>query len=81
MFRFFYVADNQPTAQREALLRELQALQQREELRAQPLLANAEREDNPQARDRQLNALIAQYPHTDAAIAAMRLLGGSITKR
>jgi hypothetical protein len=80
VFHFRYVASGLPDSQREILLAELEQLQQAEEAAAQPLLEKAKSTKTLQLRERLLNNLIQQYPHTDAAIAAMRLLGGEITK-
>jgi hypothetical protein len=79
VFRFRYISDQVPPQQRSYLLSELERLQTQEETIAQPRLEAAKQESNPQRRDRMLSNIIVQYPHTDAAIEAMQLLGGTST--
>lgn len=81
VFRFHYVSPTLPTTEREARLKRLELLQQEDESRAQPLLQEARKVAQPQLRDRLLNRIVMTFPHTDAAIEAMQLLGGNITKR
>lgn len=78
VFHFRYVPLQ--LANREQLLAELSSRQAQEEAAAAPLLANAKQKTNQQLRERLLNNLIRQYPHTDTAIEAMQLLGGNISK-
>lgn len=80
VYRFRYVPANLPSLERERLLKELTQLQEQEESTAAPLLARAKDTPNQQLRDRLLNNIVMQFPHTDAAIEAMRLIGGSISK-
>ncbi|MEZ6137280.1 MAG: hypothetical protein R3C53_20515 [Pirellulaceae bacterium] len=81
VFRFTYVSSRVPQPQRMVMLQELITLQQQEESQAASRLERAKQARSPQERDRLLNQLISAFPHTDAAIEAMRLLGGSVTKR
>ncbi len=81
VLRFLYVAEQVGSPQREQMLAELAELQVQEERLAQPLFAQAKQVTEQAQRDRLLNQLIGLYPHTDSAIEAMQLLGGSITKR
>jgi hypothetical protein len=80
VFRFLYVPENVPQTKRSDQMRELTNQQQRDEAAAQPLLERATEVSNRALRERLLNNLISQYPHTDAAIRAMQLIGGSIIK-
>lgn len=79
--RFQYIPSSLPSPKRERLLEELAATQAQEETSARPLLERAVETKSQQLRDRLLNNLIIQFPHTDTAIEAMQLLGGNITKR
>lgn len=80
VFRFQYLPDSVPTAERERLLEQLSQLQDQEEDRARLMLDRAAEETNQRQRDAFLNSLILQFPHTDAAIEAMQMLGGNIIK-
>lgn len=80
VFRFKYVPSSVPSSRREQLLLEMDELQEQEEAAAVRLLDKARDVKQQSFRDRLLNSLIARYPHSDAAIDAMRLLGGNITK-
>lgn len=81
VFRFRYISDRLPPLQRNYMLNELERLQNHEETMASPKLEAAKQESNPQRRDRMLNNIIVQFPHTDASIEARQLLGGSTNKR
>lgn len=80
VFRFQYVPDSVPSVERDRLLRELVELQREEESAARRLLNTAREVRRQSHRDQLLNNLIMKYPHTDAAIEAMQLLGGNIRK-
>ena len=80
VFRFRYIPKTLAAAERTRLLDELARLQETEEQRASVALTQAKEIKSSPLRDQMLNRLIMQYPHTDSAIAAMRLLGGQITK-
>ncbi|MEM8734068.1 MAG: hypothetical protein AAGG44_07595 [Planctomycetota bacterium] len=80
VFRFIYTGKNHSTETAEAIRKREENRQAAEETAASAQLADAKKESNNARRERQLNQLISRYPHTDAAIAAMRMLGGSITK-
>ncbi|MCA9129006.1 MAG: hypothetical protein KDB22_18090 [Planctomycetales bacterium] len=80
IYQFQYVPDNLPQPQRHAILDRLAELQGQEEAQARPLLEEAKVITSQERRDVRLNQLIFRYPHTSAAIEAMRLLGGHVTK-
>ncbi len=81
VFRFQYVPASASPEQRAEMTAALEELQTREEAAAGPALEAASATRSQTLRERMLNNVIIRYPHTDAAIEAMRLLGGNITKR
>ena len=81
VFRFQYVPDRFGPEQKLAFHQQLDELQAQEETTARPQLNRAKEVVQPQLRERMLNNVIIRFPHTDAAIEAMQLLGGEITKR
>lgn len=80
VLRFIYLPARITGSERESRLARIEQLQADEEKEASRDLVAARKIRNQASRDRALNVLINRYPHTDAAITAMRLLGGSITK-
>lgn len=81
VFRFKYVPDRFSPEQQAKFYEQLEELQAQEESAAQPQLDRAKEVVQPQLRERMLNNVIIRFPHTDAAIEAMQLLGGEIVKR
>lgn len=80
VLRFVYLPARITGSERESRLARIEQLQENEEKEASRDLVAARKIRNQASRDRALNVLINRFPHTDAAITAMRLLGGSITK-
>ncbi|MEM7477218.1 MAG: hypothetical protein AAF483_19720 [Planctomycetota bacterium] len=80
VFRFAYLPPEIMGPHREQMLQQFSQQQKDEEEVAQRLLTNAKEVKQSRMRDQLLNRMINMYPHSDAAIDAMRLLGGSITK-
>ena len=80
VWRFLYVPDTFSSIQREQMLRELNGLQSREESIASPMLDQA-RAAQGTVRQRMLQSIVQQYPHTDAAIEALQLMEGEVVKR
>ncbi|MEC8558065.1 MAG: hypothetical protein VXZ82_23915 [Planctomycetota bacterium] len=80
VLRFIYLPARTSDLERESRLARIEQLQENEEKEASRDLVAARKIRSQTLRDRALNFLINRYPHTDAAITAMRLLGGSITK-
>lgn len=80
VYHLQYIPSSLPTARREQMLQQLAMLQEKEESQAQPMLERAQETQTRRLRDRMLNNLIMQFPHTKTAIEAMQLLGGNITK-
>ena len=81
VFRFQYVPESVAPVQREEMLEQLAKLQVKEELVAAPMVDEAASIRSRRLREQALNEIIFSFPHTDAAIDAMRLLGGEIAKR
>ncbi len=81
IFRFHYFPAHLTSAKRELLELELQELQSSEEAAAKPILADAKRIKIETDRDRLLQQVVRSYPHTDAAVEALRLMGGEVVKR
>lgn len=80
VYRFQYIPSDAFGEQREKLLEQLERSYQKQETAAQPMLEQATRIQDLQSREVALNQLILRFPHTDAAIEAMQMLGGEITK-
>ena len=79
--RFVYIPKQLPAGMTRARVeQEIASMQTREEAAAQPMLQQALEIESQRLRDGKLQQLIATYPHTDAAIQAMRELGGVIRK-
>ncbi len=81
VYRFQYIPSSVSGAERQQLLDQLANLQSQEEQAAEPLLERARKFPADRMRDRMLNSIVIRYPHTEAAIEAMQLLGGQIRKR
>ncbi len=81
IFRFHYFPASLPSGQRERLEAELAELQASEEAAATPILNQAKRLKTDRDRDRLLQQIVRTYPHTDAAVEALRLMGGEVVKR
>lgn len=81
VFRFQYVPDRLGPELQQKFYAQLDELQAQEESTAAPQLERAKAVVQPQLRERMLNNVIIRFPHTDAAIEAMQLLGGEIVKR
>ena len=77
VFRYFYFGNEVPEGDRADRLDELKKLQEREEEAAAKLLRAAGR--GRQARQ-QLLAIAATYPHTDAALEALKRVEGTTRK-
>ncbi len=79
VYRFRYISEKIAPYERTRLLAELDALQSREEAAAAPILADA-KAASERVRDRKLENVIRNFPHTDAAIEALQMIGGEISK-
>ena len=80
VWRFMYIPETFSSFQREQMLRELNALQSREETAAAPMLDQARAAEGP-PRQRMLQHIVQLYPHTDAAVAALQMMDGEVVKR
>lgn len=80
IFRFIYVAEEVEPSKRQTLLAELTERQQAEEVQASEILAEAKEVETTKMSDLLLHKLIARFPHSDAAVEAMKILGGNIKK-
>ncbi len=80
VYRFQYLPDELPTAEQDRMREQLRQMQEQEEALASSMLEQASEIKQSRQRDVFLNSIIIQFPHTDAAIEAMQLLGGNITK-
>ncbi len=80
VWRFHYIPDSYSSLEREQLLKQLEALQAKEEATAAPMLEQAKAANGP-FRQRILQTIVQSYPHTDAAIEAMQLMEGEVVKR
>lgn len=72
--RFQYIKSSLSKARQENLAAELTALQKREEVQATELFERARKVPQGRERDRMMQSVINRFPHTDAAIRAMREL-------
>ncbi len=78
VYRYYYFGDDVPMSEREKRLEELKQLQDREEKAATKLMGKV-RGGGAQSRH-QLLAIAANYPHTDAAIEALKRVEGESRK-
>lgn len=74
VFRYFYFGDEVPASVRADRLEELKELQAKEEKEAGRLLGRVGRGRQAQ---RQLREIVARYPHTDAAVEALKRIDSS----
>ncbi|MFN3193670.1 MAG: hypothetical protein ACE361_24365 [Aureliella sp.] len=80
VFRFIYGGKHHTAENAMAIRKREESRQAAEEKAAGEKLQDAKTETNNRQRQQLLNLLISRYPHTDAAIEAMQMLGGNITK-
>lgn len=78
--RFRYVPSIYSDKRRSLMLDQMDRQQVQEEERAQILLARALELDKGDARDERLREITSRYPHTDAAIEALKLMSNRATK-
>jgi hypothetical protein len=80
IFRFHYFPDSLSSVQREDLSRRLAEQQVQEEAAASALLLKAKRVSPQSDRDKLLRDLVRTYPHTDATVQALRIMGENAAK-
>ena len=80
VFRFFYFDPSYSEEQRAEALEELKECHAKEELAASKMLRSIRAQRRNRLTDSKLSQIVAKYPHTDAAIDAMKMMSGRTNK-